>query len=57
MPAIQGSAGKGAGNPRTGVVDSCEPLGGCWESNSGSLEVQLVLLSAELSPQSIPPPF
>ena len=24
-------------NPRTRVVDSCEPLSGCWELNSGPL--------------------
>jgi hypothetical protein len=31
--------------------DGCEPLCGCWELNSGPLEEQPVLLTAEPSPQ------
>jgi hypothetical protein len=40
--------------PRTGVLDACEWLGGYWKPNSGPLEEQRVLLTAEpsLQPQS-----
>jgi hypothetical protein len=31
-----------------GVTDSCEPLCGCWDLNSGSLEEQPVLSNTEL---------
>ena len=37
--------------PGTGVTDSCELPCGCWELNSGPLEEQPVLLTAEPSPQ------
>ena len=35
------------------IIDGCEPSCGCWELNSGPLEEQPVLLTAEpsLSPQ------
>jgi hypothetical protein len=39
---------KGALDP---VTDGCEPPCGCWELNSGPLEEQSVLLSAEASLQ------
>ena len=35
----------------TGVIDSCEPLCGCWESNLGLLEDQPVLLTTKPSLQ------
>jgi hypothetical protein len=38
----------------TGVTESCELWGGCWELNPGPLEKQPVLLTTESSPQ--PPP-
>jgi hypothetical protein len=31
------------------ITDGCEPPCGCWELNSGPLEEQSVLLTAELS--------
>jgi hypothetical protein len=34
------------------IIDSCKPPCGCWELNSGPLEEQLVLLTAEPSVQS-----
>jgi hypothetical protein len=34
------------------ITDDCEPSCGCWELNSGPLEEQLVLLTAEPSLQS-----
>ena len=34
------------------ITDSCEPTCGCWELNSGLLEEQSVLLTAEPSLQS-----
>jgi hypothetical protein len=33
------------------ITDGCEPLSGCWELNSGPLEEQSVLLTAEPSLQ------
>ena len=33
------------------ITDVCEPPCGCWELNSGSLEEQSVLLTAEPSLQ------
>jgi hypothetical protein len=33
------------------MMDGCEPPCGCWEVNSGSLEEQSVLFTAELSLQ------
>ena len=33
------------------ITDGCEAPGGCWELNSGPLEQQLVLLTAEPSLQ------
>ena len=33
------------------ITDGCEPPRGCWELNSGPLEEQLVLLTAEPSLQ------
>ena len=33
------------------ITDGCEPPCGCWELNSGSLEEQSVLLTAEPSLQ------
>ena len=38
------------------VIDGCEPPFECWELNSGPLEEQLVLLTAEpsLQPSSFP---
>jgi hypothetical protein len=34
-------------------MDGCEPPCGCWDLNSGPLEEQSVLLSAELSLQPL----
>jgi hypothetical protein len=31
------------------IIDGCEPPSSCWELNSGPLEEQLVLLTAEPS--------
>lgn len=31
------------------ITDTCEPQCGCWESNSGPLKEQPLLLAAELS--------
>lgn len=39
---------EGTGCPGTGVMDSCEPLCGCWESNPDPLQQQ-VLLTTEPS--------
>ena len=33
------------------ITDGCEPACGCWELNSGHLEEQAMLLSAEPSLQ------
>jgi hypothetical protein len=38
-------------SPTTGVMGGCELLCGFWELNTGSLQAQPVLLSAE------PPPY
>lgn len=38
--------------PKIGVTGTCVPLYGWWELNPGHLEEQLVLLTAETSPQS-----
>ena len=35
------------------ITDGCEPACSCWELNSGPLEEQLVLLTAEPSLQSM----
>jgi hypothetical protein len=35
------------------IIDGCEPPCGCWELNSGPLEEQSVLLTAEPSLQSL----
>jgi hypothetical protein len=35
------------------ITDGCEPPCGCWELNSGLLEEQSVLLTAEPSLQSL----
>ncbi|EDL89906.1 rCG56979 [Rattus norvegicus] len=35
------------------ITDGCEPPCGCWELNSGPLEEQSVLLTAEQSLQSV----
>ena len=35
------------------VMDGCEPPCGCWELNSGPLEEQSVLLTAEPSLQPL----
>lgn len=35
-------AEEAVGPPETGLRDGCEPPCGCWESNLGSLEGQLV---------------
>ena len=40
---------EGVGSPGTGVTDSCELPYGCWELNSGFLEEQPVLFTAEPS--------
>lgn len=34
--------GVGVRSLRTGVIDGCEPLGGCWESNPDSLQEQAI---------------
>jgi hypothetical protein len=39
------------------IADGCEPPCGCWELNSGPLEEQSVLLTAEWSLQLPPPPW
>jgi hypothetical protein len=38
-----------AGSPRTGVMDSCEPLCGCWELTPGLLQEQQEVLAREPS--------
>jgi hypothetical protein len=35
------------------ITNGCEPPCGCWDLNSGSLEEQSVLLTAELSLQPL----
>ena len=45
--------GKDIGFSRIGVTDNCEQPGGCWESNPGLLEEQLVLLTTESSFQLV----
>ena len=45
---FSGHPEEGIESPGTGVIDGCELPYGCWESNPGSLEEQLVLLTAEL---------
>jgi hypothetical protein len=42
---------EGVGLPTTGVPDDYELRDGCWESNSGPLEEQSVLLTTESSLQ------
>ena len=37
--------------PEEGITDGCEPPCGCWEMNSGPLEEQSMLLTAEPSLQ------
>lgn len=44
---------KVSGSLGTGVTDSCEPPCGCWESISGPLEEQPLLLAAEPSLQPL----
>lgn len=39
-------------SPRTGGIDGCKPLCGCWETNLGLLQEQQVLLMAEPPLQS-----
>ena len=39
------------GSLGTGVIEGCELLSGRWDSNPGSLENQLLFLTAELSLQ------
>jgi len=39
------------------ITDGCEPPCGCWELNSGPLEEQSVLLTAEPSLQPCPTAF
>lgn len=39
---------EGTGSPGTGVMDVCELLCWCWESNPGPLQELAVLLTAEL---------
>ena len=39
------------------ITDGCEPPCGCWELNSGPLEEQSVLLTAEPSLLPLPPCF
>ena len=34
---------KALGIPGTGVTDSCETVCGCWESNPGPLQEQVIL--------------
>jgi hypothetical protein len=43
---------EGIRSPESGVTDSCEPLGGCWESNPVPLQKQQGLLTAEPSLQA-----
>lgn len=44
--------GQGTESHRTGVIDNdCELAGGCWELNSGPLEEEQGLLTAELTLQ------
>ena len=38
---------EGTGSHGAGVLDSCGPLSGCWESNPGPLQQQQVLLTTE----------
>lgn len=37
----------GIGSTEIIVTDSCEPLNGCWESNSGLLKEQQMFLTVE----------
>ena len=46
---------EGIGSPGTEVTDNCKPPCGCWELNSGLLEDQPVLSTAEPSLQSETP--
>lgn len=43
------------GSPGTGATEACEPPSECWEQNPGPLKEQLVPLTAEPSPQTLPP--
>lgn len=45
MHAVFVEAREGIASPETGVTDSCESFCGSWESNSGSLGKQSVLLT------------
>ena len=40
-------AEEGVGSPGTGVIDGCKPSCGCWDSNTGALQEQQVLLTKE----------
>lgn len=44
---VSTEAKEGIGSLRTGVVDGCEPPGGCWELSVGLLEEHQVFLTAE----------
>jgi hypothetical protein len=47
--------GRSTESHRTGVIDDCEPACGCWELNSGPLEEQQELLTANSpAPRSLP---
>lgn len=46
-PVKISEAKEGTGALRTGVVDGCEPPGGCWELSVGLLEEHQVFLTAE----------
>lgn len=45
--------GEDLGSPGTGDTDGCESPGGCWELSLGLLDERPVLLTAELSFQSL----
>ena len=49
LPAFTPVCQKRASDP---ITDGCEPPRGCWELNSGPLEEQSVLLTAEPSLQT-----
>jgi hypothetical protein len=50
-PWYLGSPGEGIVSPGIVVIDGCESLHGCWQSNLDPLEEKLVLLITESSSQ------
>ena len=50
IPLLSSDTPEEASDP---ITDGCEPPCGCWELNSGPLEEQLMLLTAEPSLQPV----